>query len=98
MHIYKVKYRDKDGAERFDSIEGCSPGNAFAKCQKANPGATMLSAVRDGVFQGSYGRTEYSAVAVQRDPVKEPKPFRAPKPDEKEGTMAFYDNVLSRRE
>lgn len=96
MHIYKVKYRDKDGAEHFDSVEGCSPGNAFAKCQKANPGAVMLEVIRSQVDTKGrvVAQTRYEALPVQRDPVKEPKPFRAPKRDEKDGTMAFYDDVI----
>lgn len=30
MHNYKVNYRDSEGIEHFDEIEGCNPG-AFCK-------------------------------------------------------------------
>lgn len=55
----------------------------------------MLQAVRRQLRLGEVvGATVYNPPPVQRDPVKEPRPCRALKPTEKDGTMPFYDSVV----
>ena len=66
-------------------------GTAFAKCLKENPTAVLVKAWVQGV---SGGYCEFDPPAVQRAPRVEPRPARALKPDEKDGVMPFYDEVL----
>lgn len=98
MHTYKVEFTNEVGEGIWESIEAPGPGEAFAKCQKLHPGAIMLQAVRRQLRAGEVvGATVYNPPPVQRDPVKEPHPFRVPKPSEKDGTMPFYDSVVNPR-
>lgn len=97
MHHYEVKFLTKGGREKIEQFEACDPGNAFARCQKLFPGATMLAAIRDGGFMGGSGRTIFSPPPVQRDPIKEPRPARAPRQNERDGIMPFYDEVIGER-
>lgn len=99
MYTYQIKLRTTEGKYETKEIEGCDPGNAFAKCQKANPGAVMLQAEcrsknPENPYRGAV--TRYEALPIQRDPVKEPRPARPPKPKERDGIMPFYDEVVKR--
>lgn len=87
-----------DGKQKQEVIHDCKDaGTAFAKCQTANPGAKMLHCTAEGGVGVSRGVIEYDPPPVQRDPGKQPRPCRAPKPDEKDGVMPFYDSVLSQK-
>lgn len=100
MHTYKVKYQDAEtGETKIEPIEGVDAGSAFARCQKQHPGATMLQCTREQVTCGKViAWTEYCAPAVQRDPLREPRPCRTPRKDEKDGVMPFYDECISERQ
>lgn len=93
---YRVDYIE-DGFERTQKDIWCSnPGAAFAACQKIHPEAKMLKAWVEGAIeiQGSNcGYQEWEAPPVQRQPVKEQRPSRALKPDEKGCEFPFYDEV-----
>lgn len=69
MNTYTVTYNLEE-TTFSDKIDAQNAGEAFGKCQKRNPGATMLKAHREG---HSGGFTQYEPPAVQRDPVTEPK-------------------------
>lgn len=94
---YDVEFETAEGEMQTAQYHSVNPGAAFALCQKANPGCTMLHATAHSGVQGFEARTDYEPPPVQRDPIKEPKPCRAPKPDEKDGTMPFYDQVKSEK-
>lgn len=96
MHTYQIKFTDDEG-EHFERVESCDPGSAFARCQKAHPGAVMVEAARRETSQGrTVAYTAYPAPPVQRDPVKEPRPCCAPHRDELDGIMPFYDEVVKK--
>lgn len=95
---YDVEFETPDGETRIAEYHNINnPGTAFALCQKANPGCTMLHATAHSGVKGFEARTDYEPPPVQRDPVREPRPYRAPQRDEKDGTMPFYDQVKSEK-
>lgn len=97
MNTYIVTYRDPQNKEIEEKIEGCSAGNAFAKCLKLHPDATLVKAFREGYADNkrAYGYTEWTPPPVQRAPVKEPRATRPPKPNEKVCEFSFYDEAKS---
>jgi hypothetical protein len=95
---YDVVFRTPEGEIKAITYWGLpNPGVAFAQCQKENPGCTMLHATAKSKIGDSLAKTDYDPPPVQRDPVKPPRPYRALKPDEKDGVMPFYDEVKSER-
>lgn len=97
MHTYQIRFTDDEG-EHFERVEGCDPGSAFARCQKAYPGAVMVEAVRQQIDHNGnlVAKTVHPALPVQRDAQKEPRPCRAPHKDERDGIMPFYDEVVEK--
>lgn len=95
--LYHVFYRDKNNAPGHSKYLCSSAGVAFAQCQIEHPGARMLKAQCHGQYGNADGHTDFEPPPVQRDPVKEPKPCRLPKPDEREDVMPFYDEVQQHR-
>lgn len=95
---YDVEY-ELDGKKAFAKYLYCKdPGQAFAWCQQQFPGCKVVSAVAYGTVNGVVtGQTHYDAPPVQRDPVKEPRKFRVPTRNERDGIMPFYDEALSER-
>lgn len=94
MHIYTVKFSTGEG-QQSTRLEARDPGCAFAKCQRENPGAIMLECVRQSTWQGQIEAiTRYEPPPVQRDPAPEPKPFRMPAKNDKDGAFPFYDEVV----
>lgn len=93
---YEVDY-ELDGKTKRDTFWGCKDaGMAFAKCQKANPGATMLHCTAISGTGNLIGKMEHVPPPVQRDPLKDVS--RPPvKGRRKDGIMPFYDEVLSRK-
>jgi hypothetical protein len=74
---YQIDY-EINGLHHSGDYRGSSAGEAFANCLLANPGATLLSAHKEGSFGKAYGHTEWSPPPSTRQPseppVKEPKP------------------------
>ena len=68
-----------------------NPGTAFAKCLSDNPIAVLTKAWLHGGVNGFEGHCEFDPPPVQREPVKDPRPCRAPKSSE---TEAGVDAVL----
>jgi hypothetical protein len=91
---YHVDYELNGQVHTQKDIWASNPGVAIAECQKMFPKAKMIKAWIDGSWKDGYGYTEFLAPPVQRDPVKEPKPYHAPKRNDREGVMPFYDEVL----
>lgn len=96
---YQVEYRnDGDSQSKYEEFDTCKDaGMAFARCQKLHPGAKMIHCMAFNEETG-YGTAQmpHDPPPVQRDPVKEPRPCRAPKPNERDGVMPFYDEVRNR--
>lgn len=93
MHVYHIKFRTPEGTYETEEVDGCDPGNAFAKCQKAHPGAVMLMGTRQHRIKK--WRITYEPPPIQRDAEKQPRPARPPKRTERDGIMPFYDEAQS---
>lgn len=93
-----VEY-ELDGKRGFRKYLDCKDvGMAFAWCQEEFPGCKVLHAVAYGRLAGQInGETHYEPPPAQRDPVKEPRKFRAPKRNERDGIMPFYYEALSQK-
>lgn len=95
---YEIEYVTANGAPGTAAYSGCKDaGTAFAKCQKDNPGARMVRARAFSGVPPYVGEMWHDYPPVQRDPKPEPRPARAPKPDELDGVMPFYDSVRRRK-
>lgn len=101
---YYVDY-EEGGAKKQDKFLDCKDaGMAFALCQKAHPlGRKLIRLAGCCIAEALSGITglgahiDYDPVPVQRDPIKEPRPARAPKKAEREGVMPFFDESESYR-
>jgi hypothetical protein len=87
---YDVQFRTEDGETKIAPYDSDNPGSAFAKCLVENPGCQLLQATARGKFNF---RIDYEPPPVQRDPVKKPHRYRAPKPNERVGEFPFYDEA-----
>lgn len=94
---YDVEFKTPTREVKSKTYHVANPGVAFAECQKDNPGCTMLHATAQSGIPGFVGRTDYEPPPVQRDPVTLPRPACAPKPNDKDGVMPFYDAVKSEK-
>lgn len=93
---YTVQY-EQDGKQRSVEYSECKDaGMAFSWCQKEFPESKMLHATAHSGIGGYEARTEYEP-PFQRDPVKPPRAFRAPRRNERDGIMPFYDEALSEK-
>lgn len=96
---YEVDYVDVDGKARVQKVPDCKDaGMAFAKAQKEHPGARMVSC-RAFCRDTGYGEAQifHEAPPVQRDPIREPRPAGPPKATDRDGIMAFYDEVKNKQ-
>lgn len=94
---YYVDY-EEGGAQKQEKFLDCQDaGMAFALCQKAHPLGKMLHCRASSGITGLEAHIDYDPVPVQRDPVKEPRPARAPRKTEREGVMPFFDQAESHR-
>lgn len=94
---YQVEFADKDGKLKLEEFEEChDAGMAFARCQQKHPEGKMIRCTAFGRSYGE-GHMTHEAPPVQRDPEKVPGlgAHKPPKPTEKDGTMPFYDEVIS---
>lgn len=91
---YRVDYELEGETYTQKNIWCSNPGAAFAACQKAHPDAKMIKAWVEGAK--GFGYQEWDTPPVQRQPVKDPRPPRALKPEEKGCEFPFYDEVKTK--
>lgn len=92
---YNVDYELEGRSKTQVGVWASDPGKAMAICLKEHPGAKIIKAWKEAL--SGNGFQEWFPPPVHREPVKEPRPARALKPNERGCEMPFYDEVVGRR-
>lgn len=94
---YEVIY-ELAGKRKTQRYQDCrDAGMAFGWCLKDFPEAKLIECFASSGLPGYEAEMHHLPPPVQRPPVKEPHKFRAPKRNEKDGIMPFYETCLSEK-
>lgn len=95
-HKYTIDYL-LNGETRQDDYDAPNPGEAFAKCLKENPGATLLHCTRYGKILQQYVLINYDPPPVQRPLAKQVRMGKTTKtPTSEEMTFPFFEECRRR--
>lgn len=99
-HVYQIEY-ELDNKLEIKPYEAPNPGEAFAKCLKEHPSATLIKATRFGKIpagpMSSYVEINYIPPPVQRPLAENLKPVTVKsQPAKDEMVFPFFDSCCKK--